>query len=484
MSLTRDQELAKKAVKSGKNVFISGAAGVGKSYVLNQIIADSPTNTVVCAPTGIAALNVGGVTIHRLLSLTPSSNIIGEDPFDVPEKLEKAKRVIIDEISMCRSDLFIWFSKCLKLAEKKSKSHIQLIVCGDFCQLPPVVANEKEKEYFADGKQYAFNTEEWRDWKFDNVVLSEIVRQSNKQFSHALNKIRISDDTGIKYISSHSAKKRIKSAISVVTRNDDAEEINYERLRELKGKTHVYECKKVGRVTKQDEPVPEELKLRKKARIVFATNDSQDRFKNGSSGTVVDFDDKDPANPLIKVKVDGGNSAGFWLPQSKWSIYDYKFVRIQKTTKTGKKRKVKILKKVEIGEYWQFPIKLGYAVTVHKSQGQTYDAANIYPAGWASGLLYVALSRVKDVKNMHLEQPLEPDMVYTDDAVINFYKKINDHRGGKRKGAGRKQKYAVRSTAMRVPDVLAPVLKQTKILSKNDLEELNKMIVEFVQNHQ
>lgn len=485
MSLTKDQQLAKQAVESGKNVFISGAAGVGKSYILNQIIADSPENTVVCAPTGIAALNVNGVTIHRLLSLTPSSNIIGEDPTGVPEKLEKAKRVIVDEISMCRSDLFIWLSKCLKLAEKKSKrkSHIQLIVCGDFCQLPPVVANEKEKEYFADGKQYAFNTDEWRDWKFENVVLSEIVRQSNKKFSSALNKIRISDDTGIKYISSHSAKKRIKSAISVVTRNDDAEEINYERLRELKGKTHVYECKKIGRVTKQDEPVPEELKLRKKARIVFATNDSQNRFKNGTSGTVVDFDDEDPTNPLIKVKVDDGDKSGFWLPQSKWSIYDYKFVQIQKITKTGKKRKVKVLKKVEIGEYWQFPFKLGYAVTVHKSQGQTYDAANIHPAGWASGLLYVALSRVKDVKNMYLEQPLEPDMVYTDDAVINFYKKINDHRGGARKGAGRKQKYAVKSTAMRVPDILASVLKQTKTLSKADLTELSNMIDEFVQNH-
>lgn len=120
---------------------------------------------------------------------------------------------------------------------------------------------------------------------------------------------------------------------------------------------------------------------------------------------------------------------------------------------------------------------------MHKSQGQTYDAANIHPAGWASGLLYVALSRVKDVKNMYLEQPLEPDMVYTDDAVINFYKKINDHRGGARKGAGRKQKYSVKSTAMRVPDVLAPVLKQTKTLSKADLTELSNMIDEFVQNH-
>lgn len=477
MALTKGQEMAKKAVEEGKNVFISGDAGTGKSYVLKQIIAESPAGTVVCAPTGIAALNVDGVTIHRLLSLTPNSNIIGEEPKMIPKKLKKVRRVIVDEISMCRSDLFIWLSKCLKLVENKDNFHVQLIVCGDFCQLPPVVAKEKEKEYFAGGKEYAFNTDEWKSWHFTNINLSEIVRQSNKRFAKALNEIRLGNPDGIDYIEAHSAKKYIKDAITVVTRNDDAEEINRIKLADLKGKTHTFECQKIGKVGKQDEPVPEQIKLRENALIVFATNDTQGRFRNGSRGTVVGFNTDDPENPLIQVKTE---TQTFWLPQFSWSIYDYKFV-LEKVK--GKKKRKRKLKKVEIGQYIQFPVKLGYAVTVHKSQGQTYDAANIVPDGWASGLLYVALSRVRNVKNMFLKQQIEPDMVYTDEAVIDFYKKINDHRGGARKGAGRKKEYAVKSKAMRVPNILAPALKDTRKLNKKDLEALDSMIKEFVQNH-
>lgn len=231
MELTTEQQKAKNLILNGANVFLSGDAGTGKSYILKQVINTLPTNTtVVCAPTGVAAVNIHGITIHRLLELNPDKDIINLHPEHVPKKMEKIKTVIVDEISMCRSDLFIWLSETLKLAENKYKHSIQLVVVGDFYQLPPVLATPAEKEYFANGKAYAFNTAEWKSWHFQPVVLHQVIRQTNDAFSKALTSIRGGNTKYIHYLNSKSAKNSISNAITVVSTNKEANAINLKKL--------------------------------------------------------------------------------------------------------------------------------------------------------------------------------------------------------------------------------------------------------------
>lgn len=147
--LNDDQKKAYELIKSKQNVFISGSAGTGKSALLDYILRhDSKISTRVCAPTGIAAINVGGVTIHKLLDLHIEKDIIHHRPKSMSDELTDVDRVIVDEISMCRSDLFEWLSRCLKIAERTNNKPIQLIVVGDFCQLPPVVSTKYERKDF------------------------------------------------------------------------------------------------------------------------------------------------------------------------------------------------------------------------------------------------------------------------------------------------------------------------------------------------
>lgn len=207
MELTTEQQKAKDLILNGTNVFLTGDAG-----------------------TGVAAVNIHGITIHRLLELNPEKDIINLHPEHVPKKLEKVRTVIVDEISMCRSDLFTWLSESLKLAEIKYKHPIHLVVVGDFYQLPPVLATPAEKEYFSNGKAYPFNTAEWYSWHFRPVVLHQVIRQTNAEFSKALNSIRKGNTKYIHYLNSKSTKNRINNAITLVSTNKEANAINLKKL--------------------------------------------------------------------------------------------------------------------------------------------------------------------------------------------------------------------------------------------------------------
>ena len=410
MELTTEQQKAKNLILNGTNVFLTGDAGTGKSYILKQVINTlPPDDTVVCAPTGVAAVNIHGITIHRLLELNPDKDIINLHPEHVPNKLEKAKTVIVDEISMCRSDLFIWLSETLKLAEIKFKHPIQLVVVGDFYQLPPVLATPAEKEYFANGKVYAFNTAEWKSWHFQPVVLHQVIRQTNAEFSKALNSIRKGNTKYIHYLNSKSTKNRINNAITLVSTNKEANAINLKKVSSLEGGCKIYNSQISGQINDQDKPTPDKIKLKVGALVVFTANASDNTYSNGTLATVTQL-----SADYIKVKIENSSEEITVFPFT-WTIYDYRLI------KEDNQRK---LKKIQIGEYQQLPVKLGYAITIHKSQGQTYSAANIAPAGWLPGLLYVALSRVKDIKQLHLLHKIEPNMVNADPTVRNFYQHL------------------------------------------------------------
>ncbi|MDB6221695.1 ATP-dependent DNA helicase [Lactobacillus amylovorus] len=459
MELTTEQQKAKNLILNGTNVFLTGDAGTGKSYILKQVINTlPPDDTVVCAPTGVAAVNIHGITIHRLLELNPDKDIINLHPEHVPNKLEKAKTVIVDEISMCRSDLFIWLSETLKLAEIKFKHPIQLVVVGDFYQLPPVLATPAEKEYFTNGKVYAFNTAEWKSWHFQPVVLHQVIRQTNAEFSKALNSIRKGNTKYIHYLNSKSTKNRINNAITLVSTNKEANAINLKKVSSLEGGCKIYNSQISGQINDQDKPTPDKIKLKVGALVVFTANASDNTYSNGTLATVTQL-----SADYIKVKIENSSEEITVFPFT-WTIYDYRLI------KEDNQRK---LKKIQIGEYQQLPVKLGYAITIHKSQGQTYSAANIAPAGWLPGLLYVALSRVKDIKQLHLLHKIEPNMVNADPTVRNFYQHLE----------WLSKKNYDNSITMKIPMMLKKEIQEINNLDTAQIRKLQLFIRDLINTN-
>ena len=305
MELTTEQQKAKDLILNGTNVFLTGDAGTGKSYVLRQVINILPANTtVVCAPTGVAAVNIHGITIHRLLELNPEKDIINLHPEHVPKKLEKVRTVIVDEISMCRSDLFTWLSESLKLAEIKYKHPIHLVVVGDFYQLPPVLATPAEKEYFSNGKAYPFNTAEWYSWHFRPVVLHQVIRQTNAEFSKALNSIRKGNTKYIHYLNSKSTKNPLNNAITVVSTNKEANTINLKKVNSLQGDWKIYNSQVSGKINDQDKPTPDRIKLKVGALVVFTANASDNTYTNGALATVTQLNtDYIKVNIMVQYKI-------------------------------------------------------------------------------------------------------------------------------------------------------------------------------------
>lgn len=450
--LKPSQQQAFDLMMSGQNVFLSGEAGTGKSYVLRHFLefVTKSKRCLICAPTGIAAINVGGSTIHRTFR-APVGPIL-KAPTSAPDVVQEADVIIIDEISMCRCDLFDFVAKSIVKAEEMNpmKPKKQLIVVGDFFQLPPVVTDaDREALEIAEG--FAFDSEMWSHFGFRTIVLSEQVRQSGDlEFVTKLNDVRRGDPSGLDWINKHAAPKTNKG-IHLCPTNKAAAEINNQAMHKLEGGYRMYSAQETGEVAESDRATAKDLALKKGARVMMIVNELEDRFQNGSLGTIRDmFDD------TLTIDLDNGTRVK--IERYKWEITKYEIV----TKSNGKKS----LEQKVIGTFVQFPIKVAYAITVHKSQGQTYDAVNLHPRCFAPGQLYVALSRVKAIKGLHLVAPIKDEYLITSPKVLRFYDiamvpedRPREH-GGKREGAGRKTKYGCETVTMRVPKNLKKDIEQ------------------------
>lgn len=412
--LTSGQQQVFDTVARGDNVYLTGLGGTGKSYILDVIIdwaRKQGKNVIACAPTGIAALNIGGSTLHRVLSIRPEETLAMHPYINVRENspLMACDILIVDEISMCRMDLFDYLSLALKDAalrrSKTGQRPCQLIVVGDFCQLPPVLNKYEKKildeKYGRDVRgAYAFMSDEWDTWNFKKIELVEAIRQRDSDFVAALNACRVGDTQGLRWIEEHSASIPDPKAIILCGKNAEAAQANDNKLGELRTSEKVYYATINGDVELADRPTESELRLKVGARVIALVNDSERTYMNGSLGVV-----KACNKNSVTVQFDNGYKGA--VSTHDWEITRPSLVNGRTTAEV-------------IGEFIQIPLKLAYAMTIHKAQGQTFEAASIYPRCWDPGQLYTALSRLTSVSGMHLAYKCADSFLITSQDVIDF----------------------------------------------------------------
>ena len=419
-NLKAKQKLACDNLEAGKNMFLTGDAGTGKSFVIQRFLrwcGKHNKEVIVCAPTGIAALNIGGVTIHRAFK-APIGPIL-EPIKSISSVLKTVDVIIIDEISMCRMDLFDFVASQVihanLIRRKNNKKDIQFVVVGDFFQLPPVLVEEEKEvleQYYKTEIYYgfAFQSKYWKMCNFVNIVLDEVVRQSDMEFVTNLNNARLGKKGSLNYFYTKSSKTPIDRAIYLCGTNKAVIERNNEELNKLSTDLVEYESEIIGDVKESDKMAPDLIQLKLGARVMTLINDVQGRFMNGSFGTVLEL-----GSEYVLVILDSGETVK--IDYHTWSIKGYALV---KDKDTGKEK----VEMTEVGSFTQIPLKLAYAITIHKSQGQTYDKVNLNPYCWDCGQLYVALSRCKNVENMHLTQQLKPNFLRVSKDVIEFYNSL------------------------------------------------------------
>lgn len=409
------QEAADHVLQSGESLFLTGRAGTGKTTFLKYIMEATTKRHAVVAPTGIAALNAGGMTVHSMFGIPPRP-FSPEAPPEVIARnvklfgwkrkiLEKIELLIIDEVSMVRADLLDTMDHVLRNQRKapgaatKPFGGAQVLMIGDPYQLPPVVRTDERLDLlFHYGSPFFFDAHSFKALAPRTIELEHIYRQKDDRFKELLNAIRGGDiGPGVQELLGTRVKPDLASAppegyITLSSHRRTADAINKRELAALSGKTTSYEGAIKGKFNEKDAPAPMLLELKVGAQVMFVKNDSEGRFKNGSLGTVtrlfkdeveVELHDPPPSHkndPEISVKA------------AQWDKIKY-----AANEQTGK------LEEQSEGSFKQIPLTLAWAVTIHKSQGLTLEkvVADV-AACFDSGQTYVALSRCTTLEGLVL----------------------------------------------------------------------------------
>ena len=402
-------------------IFLTGAAGTGKTTLLERVKNQLSLKKMVVAPTGIAALNIGGTTIN-------SAFRIGFDTIPVITKskdprfaklLRNLELLIIDEVSMVRAPMLDAISQSLQIHRnsKEPFGGVHVLACGDLFQLPPIIKESEERiiyekydsVYFFDS--YAFK--EMNEIHF--FELTESFRQEEDQkFCELLNNIRIGKnlESTIDQINSQCFDPTLESDffMTLTSRKKRAEELNEYKLGHIEGEEEVIKSKESGDLNENDLPAPRELKIKVGANVMFIKNDPEGRWVNGTLGTVSECLDKKKKN--IKIKI---NNKTHKVEREEWN----------KVRFTYDEDSDEVLEEV-ISSFKQFPIKLGWAVTIHKSQGLTLESCSVDlgTGAFATGQAYVALSRCKNLNSLHLQRELKVSDALVDPDIIDFHQKF------------------------------------------------------------
>ncbi len=429
MELNSGQQAAVDAMRSGENVFVTGEGGTGKSVAVGKavnLLRRDGRKTVLCAPTGIAARNIGGATIHSVFRFDLGPKVADSLEDVQPSKVvQEADTIIIDEIGMVRRDLMDAVARVVELenearAEDPERNRLQLVVVGDFSQLPPVVTDKDKAALVAHYGQrsattgfYAFEADGWDRMGFRVCQLTEPMRQSDPTFVAMLNRARVGDASCLGYFNRLAGRPETPpEAVSIVALNKDAERVNLGRLATLDGESRQFFGSVSGEFRRNDMAAPETLELKVGARVICVANDKDAGYINGSTGVVTDLRGKSAEGlPAVMVRLDGGPEVA--VVRRQWENVAYRV--------TGGEGGRRHLEQVVLGSFVQYPLKLAWAITYHKSQGQTLGTVSIDPKTFGPGMLYVGLSRATSAAGIWLTREIDQSNLKADEAVVKFY---------------------------------------------------------------
>ena len=420
--------------KTNANIFITGPGGTGKSTILKKFKERTKKNCVVLSPTGIAANNVGGQTIHSFFKLS-----IGVQTDETMNKerwaplYEKIDLIIIDEISMVRKDVFEYMDKILRKYKDSEKlfGGVKLILFGDLYQLPPVITLEAKnhlRNIYENDLNYFFDSERYSQLDLLILNLNEIYRQKEDlNYAKLLNKMRRNeiDDEDLNILNQNVTSNEPTEEPILSTRNDLVESYNYQKLSSLPGNLKIYDAKvvpppwlKYNFVLGKYCNAQEQLKLKVGARVMTLINDTGKirEYFNGSLGTV-----KELGEDHVLVKLDSGKEISFKIQD--WDIKSYKLFGGELEEKVD-------------GKISQIPLKLAWAMTIHKSQGQTLEKAfiDLSYKPWESGHSYVAFSRIKSLRGIKLKVPLKKEDIIVDQRIIEWENELKKEKPSAQSG--------------------------------------------------
>lgn len=412
------QEIFDIMENTNSNLFITGKAGTGKSYLLKFFRRHTSKKVLYCAPTGIAALNIDGVTLHSAFGW---NNLMDDNEIALSTNqislLKSIDTLVIDEISMVRVDVFNQIDKILRKANNCNTifGGKQIILFGDLFQLPPV-AKREEAEFFTDryGGIFFFNSPAYKSGNFKFRELKEIFRQTDKEFIDILNNIRIGNicEEHIQSLNKHYVTEVPRRVVQVVPMKNEANIINMENLEKLQSKQYEYPAKVLigeNNIKPTDFPCEFNLKLKVGALVMMITNDQEHkRWVNGTLGIVSGL-----SPTMVKVTING----------TAFEISPVSFDK-KKCEYDREEGKLRYITEASVS---QFPLILAYAITIHKSQGMTYQqiACNL-DSCFAPGQAYVALSRCANYDKLYLTKKIDAGSIITDKTVTSFYNKIKD----------------------------------------------------------
>lgn len=405
------------------HLFLTGKAGTGKTTFLRRLRQDKPKRMVVLAPTGIAAINAEGVTIHSFFQLSfapffPGAQMPQNNTFAINKQKMRLIRsldlLVIDEISMVRADLLDAVDATLRRIRRNTQPFggVQLLLIGDLQQLAPVV---REDEWPMLSRYYDtpffFSSQALRRTHYVTVELTKVYRQSDQHFLNLLNAIREgrADNQVLQQLNTRclpaDAPSPYQDAVRLVTHNHQAQAINQAELAKLSGKEYTYAAKVEGKFPETSFPVDEALTLKEGARVMFVKNDVNKTYFNGMLGNVIAIGERN----FTVQPVDTEKEPIIVHPE-RWE-----------NTRYGLDEKTGEIKEIVEGTFVQFPIKPAWAITIHKSQGLTFDHVEIdASAAFAAGQTYVALSRCRTLEGIVLSRPLTPDAIIADEKVTAF----------------------------------------------------------------